>query len=46
MFFIKPDSGLFIKYNTKNKKKFKKVLTDSVYSGILTELSQEIVSSG
>jgi len=45
MFFIKPDSGLFIKYNTKNKKSSKKLLTDSFYSGILTELSQGIVSS-
>ena len=39
------DSGLFIKYNTKNKKSSKKLLTDSFYSGILTKLSQGIVSS-
>ena len=45
MLFIKPDSGLFIKYNTKNEKSSKKVLTDSFYSGILTKLSQGIVSS-
>ena len=45
MFFKKPDSGLFIKYNTKNKKSSKKLLTDSFYSGILTKLSQGIVSS-
>jgi len=45
MFFKKPDSGLFIKYNTKNKKSSKKLLTDFFYSGILTKLSQGIVSS-
>ena len=44
MFFIKPDSGLFIKYNTKNEKSSKKVLTDSFYSAILTKLSQGIAS--
>jgi len=36
---------MFIKYNTKNKKSSKKLLTDSFYSGILTKLSQGIVSS-
>lgn len=48
-FFVKPESGLFIKYNTKNEKnknkKAKKVLTAQLESVILTELSKKIVSS-
>ncbi len=37
--------GCLLSITQKNKKSSKKLLTDSFYSGILTKLSQGIVSS-